>query len=148
MVLRSLEGWHSSLAALCSCVILLQALMHLLLDLGELGATVFILWRCLRAYQPLALGWFRARARPLRSWLCPALLACAFFPLVDLAAARSQVRDSPQTFERRQVCLAHHWWQTSPSGLLLVRAEQVESTAAPVSSGPVYLGAVWEKVLG
>ena len=71
---------------------LMQALMHLLLDLGELGATLFILWRCLHAYQPLALGWFRARLRPLRSWLCPALLACAFFPLVDLAAARSQVR--------------------------------------------------------
>ena len=70
---------------------LIQALMHLLLDLGELGATLGILWRCLHAYQPLALGWFRARIRPLRSWLCPALLACAFFPLVDLAAARSQV---------------------------------------------------------
>ena len=72
--------------------VVVQALMHLLLDLGELGATLFILWRCLHAYQPLALGWFRARIRPLRSWLCPALLACAFFPLVDLAAARSQVR--------------------------------------------------------
>lgn len=71
---------------------LIQALMHLLLDLGELGATLFILWRCLHAYQPLALGWFRARLRPLRDWLCPSLLACAFFPLVDLAAARSQVR--------------------------------------------------------
>ena len=71
---------------------LMQALMHLLLDLGELGATLFILWRCLHAYQPLALGWFRARLRPLRNWLCPSLLACAFFPLVDLAAARSQVR--------------------------------------------------------
>ncbi len=73
-------------------LMLIQALMHLLLDLGELGATLFILWRCLHAYQPLALGWFRARLRPLRSWLCPALLACAFFPLVDLAAAKSQVR--------------------------------------------------------
>ena len=69
-----------------------QALLHLLLECGELGATVGILWHSLRAYQPLALGWFRARARPLRAWLCPALLACAFFPLVDLAAARSQVR--------------------------------------------------------
>ena len=69
-----------------------QALLHLLLECGELGATVGILWHSLRAYQPRALGWFRARARPLRAWLCPALLACAFFPLVDLAAARSQVR--------------------------------------------------------
>lgn len=74
---------------ICKCV---QALMHLMLDLGELGATLGILWRCLRAYRPLSLGWFRARLRPLRSWICPALLACAFFPLVDLAAARSQVR--------------------------------------------------------
>ena len=30
--------------------------MHLLLDLGELGATLVILWRCLHAYQPLAAG--------------------------------------------------------------------------------------------
>ncbi|CAK0780456.1 hypothetical protein CVIRNUC_005059 [Coccomyxa viridis] len=67
-----------------------QALLHLLLECGELGATVGILWHSLRAYRPLNLGWFRARARPLRAWLCPALLACAFFPLVDLAAARSQ----------------------------------------------------------
>ncbi len=70
----------------------MQALLHLLLECGELGATVGILWHSLRAYRPLNLGWFRARARPLRAWLCPALLACAFFPLVDLAAARSQVR--------------------------------------------------------
>ena len=69
-----------------------QALLHLLLECGELGATVGILWHSLRAYRPLSLGWFRARIRPLRAWLCPALLACAFFPLVDLAAARSQVR--------------------------------------------------------
>ena len=77
--------------------------MHLLLDLGELGATLFILWHCLHAYQPLALGWFRARVRPLRSWLCPALLACAFFPLVDLAAARSQVRQSTDIREASSV---------------------------------------------
>ena len=70
----------------------MQALLHLLLECGELGATVGILWHSLHAYQPLGLGWFRARLRPLRAWLCPALLACAFFPLVDLAAARSQVR--------------------------------------------------------
>ena len=69
--------------------------MHLLLDLGELGATLGILWRCLHAYRPLSLGWFRTRLRPMRSWICPALLACAFIPLVDLAAARSQVWHPP-----------------------------------------------------
>ncbi len=74
-----------------------QALVHLVLDLGELGATLGILWRCLRAYRPLRLGWFRARVRPLRAWAGPIALACATFPLVDLAAARSQVRlPSPQ----------------------------------------------------
>ena len=106
--------------------------MHLLLDLGELGATLFILWRCLHAYQPLALGWFRARARPLRSWLCPALLACAFFPLVDLAAARSQVRQCTDIREAPSVSCTS--LKANSSYLLAYReGGQVESTAAPVS---------------
>ena len=93
---------HSFEVSACheASVTSVQALLHLLLECGELGATVGILWHSLRAYQPLALGWFRARARPLRAWLCPALLACAFFPLVDLAAARSQVRTLVLSWQR------------------------------------------------
>lgn len=68
-----------------------QALVHLVLDVGELGATLGILWGCLRAYRPRALGWFHARLWPPHPWLGHMVLACAAFPLVDLAAARSQV---------------------------------------------------------
>ncbi|KAK9915094.1 hypothetical protein WJX75_004689 [Coccomyxa subellipsoidea] len=67
-----------------------QALVHLVLDVGELGATLGILWGCLRAYRPRALGWFHARLWPPHPWLGHMVLACAAFPLVDLAAARSQ----------------------------------------------------------
>lgn len=74
-----------------------QALVHLVLDVGELGATLGILWGCLRAYRPRALGWFHARLWPPHPWLGHMVLACAAFPLVDLAAARSQVGNSPQT---------------------------------------------------
>ncbi len=70
-----------------------QALVHLVLDVGELGATAGILWRCLRGYRPRRLGWFALSWRPARAWLGHLAAACAAFPLVDLAAARSQVPD-------------------------------------------------------
>jgi hypothetical protein len=59
------------------------------------AATLGILWACLREYRPRALGWFRLRARPLLGWVLQVALALVFFPLVDLVAARSQVRISP-----------------------------------------------------
>ncbi len=50
-----------------------QALLHLLLDLSETGVTLAILWRCLAAFRPLALGWFPLALRPLRRWLLPVI---------------------------------------------------------------------------
>ena len=87
------RGWVLLAGAnrVTGCSAHVQALVHLVLDLGELGATLGILWRCLHAYRPLRLGWFRTRLRPLRAWAGHIALACATFPLVDLAAARSQV---------------------------------------------------------
>ena len=55
------------------CWMLLQALLHLLLDLSETGVTLAILWRCLAAFRPLALGWFPLALRPLRRWLLPVI---------------------------------------------------------------------------
>lgn len=80
------------LSVKCSAVGIVQAMVHLVLDVGELGATLGILWACLRTYRPKALGWFKATLRPALGWLGEMALACAFFPLVDLVAARSQVQ--------------------------------------------------------
>ena len=64
------------------------AAVHLLLEVSELAATAFVLWRALRGYRPRALGWFRADlGRPLRRWALPLLLVAAAFPLVESAAA-------------------------------------------------------------
>ena len=67
-----------------------QALVHLLLDLSETGVTLAILWRCLGAFRPLALGWFPLALRPLRRWLLPVLASCVAFPGVDWVASQSQ----------------------------------------------------------
>jgi len=56
-----------------------QALLHLLLDLSETGVTLAILWRCLAAFRPLALGWFPLALRPLRRWLLPVIGKPAYF---------------------------------------------------------------------
>ena len=61
--------WLSVSMAACA----LQALLHLLLDLSETGVTLAILWRCLAAFRPLALGWFPLALRPLRRWLFPVI---------------------------------------------------------------------------
>ena len=67
-----------------------QALVHLLLDLSETGVTLAILWRCLAAFRPLALGWFPLALRPLQRWLLPVLASCFAFPGVDWVASQSQ----------------------------------------------------------
>ncbi|KAK9829399.1 hypothetical protein WJX72_005594 [[Myrmecia] bisecta] len=68
-----------------------QALVHLLLDVSEMGVTLGLLWACLRRYKPLALGWFRSWLRPARRWVPQVLLALLSFPLVDIVSARSQI---------------------------------------------------------
>ena len=68
------------------------AALHLALDAGELAATAAVLWRCLRAYRPRSLGWFRAGfTRPVRAWLLPLLAAAAAFPLIDAASTRAHL---------------------------------------------------------
>ena len=64
------------------------AVVHLLLEGGELAATALVLWRVLRKYRPRSLGWFRADlGSPFRRWALPLLLVISAFPLVDRAAA-------------------------------------------------------------
>lgn len=48
-----------------------QALSHLALDALQLGATLAILWVCLRAHRarPREDGWFRLALRPPAKWL-------------------------------------------------------------------------------
>ena len=67
--------------------------MHLALEVGELAATLGILWRCLRGCAPWRLPAWR-RLRPGLRWRRAAdfMLAMASFPLVEMAAARSIVR--------------------------------------------------------
>lgn len=68
-----------------------QAFMHLVVDLSELGVTLGILWLRLRAYRPLARGWFPFKWER-GSWIPGVLLACLLFPVVDWLALHSQVR--------------------------------------------------------
>jgi len=70
-----------------------QALVHLALELGELAATLGILWRCLRGCGAGAAPPWR-RLRPGLRWRRAAdfMMAMASFPLVEMAAARSIVR--------------------------------------------------------
>jgi hypothetical protein len=69
-----------------------QALVHLALELGELAATLGILWRCLRGCGRGAAPPWR-RLRPGLRWRRAAdfMMAMASFPLVEMAAARSIV---------------------------------------------------------
>jgi len=68
-----------------------QALVHLVLDVGQLGLTIAILWKKLKAYKPRGLGWFETRLWPVQQWLAPVVIAAASFPLLNLVAQQAQV---------------------------------------------------------
>lgn len=68
-----------------------QALVHLVLDVGQLGLTIAILWKRLKAYRPRNLGWFETRLLPVQQWLGPVLVAAASFPLLNIVAQQAQV---------------------------------------------------------
>lgn len=74
-----------------------QALMHLIVDFGQLGLTVAILRQRLKAYRPLHLGWFRSYWQPIHKWLGPVIGAAVLFPLLASVAEQAQV--------------AHYWRQ-------------------------------------
>lgn len=40
-----------------------HAILHLCLDLSQLGVTLFILWQCLKKYDPRKRGFFPVRCR-------------------------------------------------------------------------------------
>ena len=83
-----------------------QALVHLALEVGELAATLGILWRCLRGAGPVRLPAWR-RLRPGLRWRSAAhiALAMASFPLVEMASARSIVRLTSHGSHRAAVVL-------------------------------------------
>jgi membrane protease YdiL (CAAX protease family) len=62
--------------------------LHLCLDVSQLVVTLGILWACLRAYRPRALGLFPLRLRG-GVWLLAVLLCCGLFPAVDWLAHQS-----------------------------------------------------------
>lgn len=61
-----------------------QAVLHFVLDLGEVAITLGILWLCLRQYKPLALGFFPVRLRG--AWMWNVWCGCLYFPAIDLLA--------------------------------------------------------------
>lgn len=68
-----------------------QALMHLIIDFGQLGLTIAILYQRLKAYKPWRLGWFRSYWQPIHKWLGPVLGAAVLFPLLASVAEQAQV---------------------------------------------------------
>ncbi len=72
-----------------------QALLHLILDVGQLGLTIGILWKRLKAYRPRSLGWFETRLLPIQQWLGPVLVAAASFPFLNIVAQQAQVSAVP-----------------------------------------------------
>ena len=68
-----------------------QALMHLIIDFGQLGLTIAILYQRLKAYKPWRLGWFRSYWKPIHKWLGPVLGAAVLFPLLASVAEQAQV---------------------------------------------------------
>jgi len=66
-----------------------HAVLHLFLDLTQLGVTLLILWQCLKKYKPRSKGLF-----PIRwggNWPLVVLAACMVFPAVDWLAQQSLV---------------------------------------------------------
>ncbi|KXZ47186.1 hypothetical protein GPECTOR_37g192 [Gonium pectorale] len=61
-----------------------SAMLHLCLDLCQLGVTLGILWSCLRSYRPRRLGLFPVRLKGY--WILAVALCCATFPAVDWLA--------------------------------------------------------------
>ena len=49
----------------------------------QVGATILLLRRGLRQYEPRRLGLFALTLRPLRQWLPAVLAGAATFPLID-----------------------------------------------------------------
>ena len=68
-----------------------QALVHLLLDFGQLGLTLAILYRRLKAYRPRHLGWFHTHLLPIQQWLPSVLGAACMFPILNTIAQQAQV---------------------------------------------------------
>ena len=68
-----------------------QALMHVIVDFGQLGLTFLILNKRLKAYRPWHLGWFRSYWQPIHKWLGPVLCASGLFPLLASVAEQAQV---------------------------------------------------------
>lgn len=70
-----------------------HALLHLGLDLSQLGVTLGILWGCLRQFRPRKRGLFPMQLES--AWTRRALLvvaiACCTFPGVDWVAQQSMV---------------------------------------------------------
>lgn len=67
---------HSTLARV-------QAFRHLLLDILQLGITIFVLKKSLAEYHPRKLGMFRFQLTPWRPWVSSVLGGVILFPLVD-----------------------------------------------------------------
>ena len=81
-----------------------QALLHLILDVGQLGFTIAILWKRLKAYRPRSLGWFETRLLPIQQWLGPVIVAAASFPLLNIVAQQAQVSAVPVCLHLMQSC--------------------------------------------
>lgn len=69
-----------------------QALVHLVLDFGQLGLTLAILHQKLKPYRARYLGWFHTQLLPLQQWLPPVLLAALSFPALNIIAQQAQVQ--------------------------------------------------------
>lgn len=111
-----------------------HALLHLCLDLSQLGATLLILWKCLRSFKPRSLGLF-----PLiwkGSWPLVVLDSALLFPLVDVVAHSSLTwfPTDPDQSSQMELSLTTGDWITNSAYFVVV------SICAPIWEELIFRG--------
>jgi len=112
-----------------------HAVLHLCLDMSQLGVTLLILWRCLKDFKPRQLGLFPVRLGG--GWQVAVLLSCLIFPVVDWVAQQSMgwfQSDADQWANQMEHSLSIGDWITNMAYFCVV------SLCAPIWEEAIFRG--------
>ena len=112
-----------------------HAVLHLCLDLSQLGATILILWKCLSPFKPRSLGLFPIRFKG--SWPLIVLVSTLLFPLIDSLAQKSLSwfpTDSDHLSSQIELSLSTGDWIANSAYLTVV------SVCAPIWEEAIFRG--------